>query len=117
PPAPAPARSWFRRHSKGVSVAFALLVFAALVIGLYGKRAAFIDAIGAASVWVLIGAALMQVIWLIARSEAWYVCVDAAGGDCGRRPLYRAAALGYLGNLLNPSLGPAVPIAELPPHV
>ena len=55
----------------------------------------------------------MQVIWLIARSEAWYVCVDAAGGDCGRRPLYRAAAVGYLGNLLNPSFGLAVRIAEL----
>ena len=112
-PAAAPDRSWLRRHSKGVSVAFALLVFAALVVGLYGKRAAFIDAIGAASAWVLIGAALMQVIWLLARSEAWYVCVDAAGGDCGRRPLYRAAALGYLGNLLNPSFGLAVRIAEL----
>ena len=112
-PAAAPDRSWFRRHSKGVSVAFALLVFAALVVGLYGKRDAFIDAIGAASPWVLAGAALMQVIWLLARSEAWYVCVDAAGGDCGRRPLYRAAALGYLGNLLNPSFGLAVRIAEL----
>ena len=74
---------------------------------------AFVDALGAASVGVLAGATLMQVIWLIARSEAWYVCVDAAGGDCGRRPLYRAAAVGYLGNLLNPNFGLAVRIAEL----
>jgi uncharacterized membrane protein YbhN (UPF0104 family) len=112
-PTAAPDRSWWRRHSKGVSAAFAILVFAALVIGLYGKRHAFIDSIGAATVSVLAGATLMQVIWLIARSEAWYVCVDAAGGDCGRRPLYRAAAVGYLGNLLNPSFGLAVRIAEL----
>ncbi|MFN8112617.1 MAG: lysylphosphatidylglycerol synthase domain-containing protein [Solirubrobacterales bacterium] len=112
-PAAAPDHSWWRRHSKGVSAAFAILVFAALVVGLYSKRDAFIDSIGAASVGVLIGATLMQVIWLIARSEAWYVCVDAAGGDCGRRPLYRAAAVGYLGNLLNPSFGLAVRIAEL----
>ena len=55
----------------------------------------------------------MQVIWLIARSEAWHVCVDAAGADCGRRPLYRAAAIGYLGNIFNPSFGLAVRIAEL----
>jgi uncharacterized membrane protein YbhN (UPF0104 family) len=112
-PAAAPDRSWLRRHSKGVSVVFAVVVFAALVVGLYSKRTAFVDAIGAASFWVLAGATLMQVIWLIARSEAWHVCVDAAGGDCGRRPLYRAAAVGYLGNLLNPSFGLAVRIAEL----
>ena len=112
-PAAAPDRSWLRRHSKAVSVVFAVVVFAALVVGLYGKREAFVDSIGAASFGVLAGATLMQVIWLIARSEAWYVCVDAAGGDCGRRPLYRAAAVGYLGNLLNPSFGLAVRIAEL----
>jgi uncharacterized membrane protein YbhN (UPF0104 family) len=112
-PAAAPDRSWLRRHSKAVSAAFAIVVFAALVVGLYSKRNAFIDAIGAASFGVLAGATLMQVIWLLARSEAWYVCVDAAGGVCGRRPLYRAAAVGYLGNLLNPSFGLAVRIAEL----
>ena len=112
-PAAAPERSWLRRHSKGVSVAFAMAVTAALVVGLYGKRADFAASLGAASVWVLAGAAGLQVIWLIARSEAWYVCVDAAGGSCGRRPLYRAAAIGYLGNLFNSSFGLAVRIAEL----
>ena len=112
-PAAAPDHSWLRRHSKGVSAVFAIVVFAALVVGLYSKRAAFVDALGAASIGVLAGATLMQVIWLIGRSEAWYVCVDAAGADCGRRPLYRAAAVGYLGNLLNPSFGLAVRIAEL----
>ena len=29
---------------------------------------------------VLAAATLMQVIWLVARSEAWHVCVEAAGG-------------------------------------
>ena len=112
-PAAAPERSWLHRHSKGVSVAFALAVTAALVVGLYGKRGDFAASLGAASLWVLAGAAGLQVIWLIARSEAWYVCVEAAGGDCGRRPLYRAAAIGYLGNLFNSSFGLAVRIAEL----
>ncbi len=112
-PAAAPDHSWLRRHSKAVSAVFAIVVFAALVVGLYSKRAAFVDALGAASFGVLAAATLMQVIWLIGRSEAWYVCVDAAGADCGRRPLYRAAAVGYLGNLLNPSFGLAVRIAEL----
>ena len=112
-PAAAPDHSWLRRHSKQVSAVFAVVVFVALIIGLYGKRDAFVEALDAASPAVLGGAVLMQVIWLLARSEAWHVCVDAAGADCGRRPLYRAAAVGYLGNLLNPNFGLAVRIAEL----
>ncbi len=112
-PAAAPDRTWLRRHSKGVSIVFGLTVTVALVVGLYGKRDEFAESLGAASPAVLAAAVALQVLWLIARSEAWHVCVLAAGGTAGRRPLYRAAALGYLGNLLNPSFGLAVRIAEL----
>ena len=112
-PAAAPERSWLHRHSKGLSAAFGLIVTAALVIGLYGKRDEFSEALSSASAGILLGAVALQVVWLIARSEAWYVCVEAAGGRCGRRPLYRAAAVGYLGNLLNASFGLAVRITEL----
>jgi Lysylphosphatidylglycerol synthase TM region len=49
----------------------------------------------------------------MARSEAWNVCVRAAGGTVGRRRLYRAAAVGYLGNIVNGELGFAVRIASL----
>ncbi len=112
-PAAAPRGSWLRRHSKAVSIVFGVTVTAALAIGLYGKRDAFVSSLDAASAGVLAAAVAMQVIWLVARSEAWHVCVDAAGGDCGRRPLYRAAAVGYLGNLLNSNFGLAVRIAEL----
>ena len=112
-PAAAPGRSWLRRHSKRSRRPSRLIVLAALVVGLYGKRDAFAAALGAASPAVLAVATLMQVVWLIARSEAWHVCVQAAGADCGRRPLYRAAAIGYLGNLLNANFGLAVRIAEL----
>jgi len=112
-PAGAPERSWLKRHSKSVSIVFALVVTAALIYGLYDKRGAFVSALDSASIGVLLAAGLMQLIWLIARSEAWHVCVDAAGADCGRRPLYRAAAIGYLGNIFNPSFGLAVRIAEL----
>lgn len=112
-PAAAPADSWLKRHSKAISVAFAVGVTAALVAGLYGKREDFVDSLDAASAGVLAAALIMQLIWLIARSEAWHVCVDAAGAECGRRPLYRAAAIGYLGNIFNPSFGLAVRIAEL----
>lgn len=47
------------------------------------------------------------------RSEAWHVCVVAAGGSVGRRRLYGAAGIGYLGNLLNPQVGLAVRITAL----
>ena len=52
-------------------------------------------------------------IWLIARSEAWHVCVGAAGGSVNRRRLYRAASVGYLGNVFNGNFGLAVRIAAL----
>lgn len=112
-PAGAPPRSWLKRHSKMVSIAFALTVTAALAVGLYGNRGAFAGALDAASIGILAAAAGLQLLWVITRSEAWHVCVDAAGADCGRRPLYRAAAIGYLGNIFNPSFGLAVRIAEL----
>jgi uncharacterized membrane protein YbhN (UPF0104 family) len=41
------------------------------------------------------------------------VCVRAAGGTVTRRPLYRAASLGYLGSQLNSSLGTAARITAL----
>ena len=112
-PAAAPKRSWLKRHSKSVSITFGSLVTVALLYGLYGKRDSFVSALDTASWGILVAAGVMQLLWLMARSEAWHVCVDAAGADCGRRPLYRAAAIGYLGNIFNPSFGLAVRIAEL----
>ena len=61
------------------------VVTAALVIGLWSKRADFTEAFGSASLLVLGGAVLLQLAWLVARSEAWHVCVGAAGGSVGRR--------------------------------
>ncbi len=104
---------WIRAHPTIVSVVGSLVVAAALVIGLWDKRDDFAGAFSDASALVLAGAVLLQVIWLIARSEAWHVCVGAAGGRVGRRPLYRAASVGYLGNLSNSSFGLAVRIATL----
>lgn len=90
-----------------------LVVGAALVVGLWGKRDAFVTALGGAPAWALAAVVALQLIWLVARSEAWHVCVGAAGGRVGRRRLYRAAAVGYLGNLFNSSFGLGVRIAAL----
>ncbi len=107
------ARAWCRRHPAAVTVIGFCVVAGALVIGLWDKRGDFAEAFGNASLLVLGGAVLLQVVWLVARSEAWHVCVGAAGGSVGRRRLYRAASVGYLGNLFNSSFGLAVRIAAL----
>lgn len=96
-----------------VTVACTLLVGAALVFGLWDKRDAFASAIDDASWWILGLAVLLQVIWLVARSEAWHVCVGAAGGVVSRRRLFRASSVGYLGNLFNSHFGMGVRIAAL----
>jgi uncharacterized membrane protein YbhN (UPF0104 family) len=106
-------RGWLRCHSTAVTVTGSVVVAAALVVGLWDKRGDFGAAFGDASLVILGAAVLLQVIWLIARSEAWHVCVGAAGGEVNRRRLYRAASVGYLGNIFNSNFGLAVRIAAL----
>jgi uncharacterized membrane protein YbhN (UPF0104 family) len=102
-----------RRHPVAVTVIGSLVVAAALVIGLWSKRDDFTEAFSSASALTLTVAIVTQIVWLIARSEAWHVCVEAAGGQVSRRRLYRAAAVGYVGNLANSSVGLGVRIAAL----
>jgi uncharacterized membrane protein YbhN (UPF0104 family) len=96
-----------------VTITGSLLVAGALVVGLWGKRADFTAALQLAPLWILGVAILLHVVWLVARSEAWHVCVGAAGGEVSRRRLYRAASVGYLGNIFNGQFGLAVRIAAL----
>ena len=107
------SRAWCRAHPGTVTVAGSLIVGAALVVGLWGKRGDFAAAFTGASLLILAGAVVLQVLWLILRSEAWHVCVGAAGGQVGRRRLYRASSVGYMGNLFNANFGLAVRIAAL----
>ena len=106
-------RSLPRRRPAFVTAAGTLLVAAALAFALAGKWDEFVVALGAAPLWILGMAAVLHLLWLVARSEAWHVCVDAADGTVPRRRLYRAASLGYLGNLFNANFGVAVRIAAL----
>ena len=107
------ARAWTQRHPVAVTVIGSLVVAIALVVGLWGKRHDFVEAFGSASASLLFFAVALQIIWLIARSEAWHVCVEAAGGTVPRRLLYRAASVGYLGNQFNSNFGLGVRIAAL----
>ena len=90
-----------------------MLVAVALAIGLAGHGHDFIVALGSAPLWVLGAAIALHVLWLLVRSEAWRVCIGAAGGTVGRRRLYQASSLGYLGNIFNGQFGLAVRIAAL----
>lgn len=104
---------WMRNHPVAVTIIGSVVVAAALAAGLWGKRQDFVDAFSSASAAVLAGSVALQLLWLVLRSEAWHVCVDAAGGRVSRRRLYRAASLGYLGNQFNANFGLGVRIAAL----
>jgi uncharacterized membrane protein YbhN (UPF0104 family) len=101
------------RWRAALSIVGAAAVAAALAAVLAGKRGDFADALNAAPIWLLAIAAVLQTVALVSRSEAWHVCVRAAGGTVSRRRLYRAASVGYVGTLINGQFGVAARIAAL----
>ena len=106
-------RGSIRRRKITLSVLGALAVTALLGYVLAGRRAQFVAALQHAPISLLAISVLLQILALLARSEAWNVCVDAAGGSVPRRVLFRAAGVGYLASVLNGSLGMAARIASL----
>lgn len=101
------------RRRAALSVLGAVLVTGALAAELAGRRAQFTTALHAAPIWVLSLAIVLQLIALIARTEAWNVCVRATGATVPRRVLFRAAGVGYLVSVVNGSLGLAARITSL----
>jgi hypothetical protein len=83
----------------------ATVVTVALAVELSGKRGQFSAALHAAALPTLLLVVALQVTALLARSEAWLVCVRAAGGTVTRRLLFRSAGIGYMASVLNGSLG------------
>src|SRR4051795_9879033 len=106
-------RRFQQRHPRLVGIGLATIVTAVIVIALWGKRHAFAPAIEKAPLWLLGCAVLLQIVALLTRTEAWRICVLAAGGTIGRRRLYRASSMGYVGSLVNAQLGTAARIAAL----
>ncbi len=100
-------------HRGPMTVVGTLFAVGMLVLVLAGRWGQFASAAASAPWWSLSAGAALQVASLMARSEAWNVSVHAAGGTVSRRRLYRAAAVGYLGNIVNGELGFAVRIASL----
>jgi uncharacterized membrane protein YbhN (UPF0104 family) len=106
-------RRFQQRHSRLLGITLAVAVAAIIVIALWGKRHDFATAIEEAPLWVLGAAVALQIVALLTRTEAWRICVLAAGGTIGRRRLYRASSMGYVGSLVNAQLGTAARIAAL----
>ena len=104
--------SSFRRRA-ALSLLGALAVTGVLGFVLARRGGQFSTALHSAPIALLLLAVLLQILALLARSEAWNICVRAAGGTVTRRLLFRAAGVGYLASLVNGSLGMAARIASL----
>ena len=102
----------FRRRVL-LSVLGALAVTGVLGFVLARRGGQFSTALHSAPIALLLLAVLLQILALLARSEAWNICVRAAGGTVTRRLLFRAAGMGYLASLVNGSVGMATRIASL----
>jgi hypothetical protein len=113
PDPPLPSAKPRARRSLVMTVVGTGVVVAALAVALAGDRDAFATALESAPLLVLIGAAALQLVALVSRSEAWHASVGAAGGTVPRRRVYWASAMGNLGSLLNTNLGAAGRIAVL----
>lgn len=96
-----------------ISVSGALLVAAILAYVLAGRGAQFSAALGTAPIALVALSVLLQIVALLTRTEAWTICVRAAGGTASRRVLFRSAAFGCLASIVNGSVGMAVRIASV----
>src|SRR5579875_1587838 len=89
------------RRKIAVSVGGALLVGALLAYVLVGRGAQFSAALRTAPIALLGLSVLLQIGALLARTEAWTICVHAAGGTVKRRVLFRSAAVGCIASIVN----------------
>jgi uncharacterized membrane protein YbhN (UPF0104 family) len=106
-------RDFGRRRRTLITVFGSLATAAILVFLLAGRRHEFAAALSGAAAWVLAVTVLLQIVALLARSEAWHLCIQAAGGTVDRRVLYRASSMQVLGGVINGQLGVAARIAAL----
>jgi len=111
---PAGFRDFARRRRTPIAIVGSLATAALLAFLLAGHRQEFAAALSSgAAAWVLAVTVLLQVVALLMRSEAWHVCIQAAGGTVNRRVLYRASSMQVLGGAINGQLGVAARIAAL----
>ncbi|HET9073534.1 MAG TPA: lysylphosphatidylglycerol synthase domain-containing protein [Solirubrobacteraceae bacterium] len=101
------------RRKCWLSLAGTVVVVGLVGLVLGGRRHEFATALTSTPVSLLAAAVALQVIALLARSEAWLISLRAAGARVDRRILFRAAGAGSLAAVINGSLGVAARIASL----
>ena len=106
-------RDFGRRRRTPITVVGSLATAAILAFLLAGRRDEFAAALSGAAAWVLAVTVLLQIVALLARSEAWHLTIREAGGTVDRRVLYRASSMGVLGGLVNAQVAVAARIAAL----
>ena len=106
-------RAFGRRRRTPITIVGTLATTAVLALVLAGRRHEFETALSDVAAWVLAVTVLLQIVALVARSEAWHITIEAAGGTVDRRILYRASSMQVLGGVLNGHLGVAARIAAL----
>jgi uncharacterized membrane protein YbhN (UPF0104 family) len=109
----ATARAFGRRHRVLITIVGSTAAVGALAWALAGRRHEFATALSNTPLWVLGVTALLQIVALLSRSEAWHLTIEAAGGTVPRRILYRASSMQVIGSLINGNLGVAARIAAL----
>ena len=105
--------SLLNRNRTIATATVTLVVLGAMAIGLAGKQAQFEAALAGPPLWILGIAVGLHLFWLLCRSEAWVVCVEAAGGSAPRRRVYQAASVGYLAHIFNGQVGAVMRVAAL----
>ncbi len=106
-------RAFGRRHRTLITVVASLAAAGILAALLAGRRQEFADALSMTAPSVFAAAVLLQIVALLARSEAWHLTIQAAGGTVERRILYRASSVQVLAGVINGHLGVAARIAAL----
>ena len=77
-------RDFGRRRRTLITVVGSLATAAILAFVLAGRRDEFAAALSVAA-WVLAVTVLLQIVSLLARSEAWHLTIREAGGTVDRR--------------------------------
>jgi hypothetical protein len=96
-----------------VSVGGTLLVAGLLTHVLVGRGAQFSAALRTDPITLVTVSVLLQVVGVLARTEAWAICVSAAGGTVLRSVQFRAVAFGCVASIVNGLVGMAVRIGWL----
>jgi uncharacterized membrane protein YbhN (UPF0104 family) len=105
-----------RRHRE-LTVIIGVAVTAALVVVIAGRWDQFSAAIGSVPAGIVVAGVVLQLVALLFRTEAWHVCVTAAGATVSRRRLYRASSMGCVGGSSTTSMRAGlVPQPEPPPR-